>query len=76
MTAKEKLIQIVESAKSDNLERAERAFRGLSGEQLKEEYGRSGRTKGEVLEGYREDRREWEQAYALALRADDKAVRV
>ena len=69
MTAKEKLMQIVERAKGDDLERAERAFRGLTGDQLNEEYGQSGRTKGEILEGYRKERREWEQAYALAKRA-------
>ena len=69
MTAKEKLMQIVECAKGDDLERAERAFRGLTGDQLNEEYGQSGRTKGEILEGYRKERREWEQAYALAKRA-------
>ena len=69
MTAKEKLMQIVECAKGDDLERAERAFRGLTEDQLKEEYGQSGRTKGEILTGYRNERRDWEQAYALAKRA-------
>jgi hypothetical protein len=66
MTAKEKLIQIVRNAKDDSLERAEHAFRGLTEAELKQEYGCSGQTKGEILEGYRNDRREWEQAYALA----------
>ncbi len=69
MTAKEKLMQIVECAKGDDLERAELAFRGLTEDQLKEEYGQSGRTKGEILTGYRNERREWEKAYALAKRA-------
>jgi hypothetical protein len=69
MTAKEKLMNIVECAKGDDLERAERAFRGLTADQLTEQYGQSGRTKGEILEGYRKERREWEKAYALAKRA-------
>ena len=66
MTAKEKLIRIVEEAKGDNLERAEHAFRGLAGDQLNEEYGQSGRTKGEILDGYRRERADWKSAYALA----------
>ena len=69
MTAKEKLMHIVRGANGDDLERAERAFRGLTGDQLNEEYGQSGRTKGEILEGYRKERLEWEQAYALAKQA-------
>lgn len=69
MTAKEKLIRIVQKAKGDDLERAERTFQGLTGDQLNEEYGKSGRTKGEILEKYRKERREWEQAYELAKRA-------
>lgn len=66
MTAKEKLIRILENAKGDNLERAEMSFGKLTEDQLKEEWGRSGRTKGEILEGYREERKEWQAAYDLA----------
>ena len=68
MTAKDKLIRIVESAKGDDLERAEMSFGRLTKDQLKEEYGRSGRTKGEILEGYRQEREEWKEAYDLVRR--------
>jgi len=66
MTAQKKLLLIVERTRGDDLERAELAFRGLTKEQLAQEYGESGRTKGEMLDIYRKERREWEQAYALA----------
>jgi hypothetical protein len=69
MTAKEKLIQIVENAKGDKLERFEFLFSGLTEEQLKEEYGPSCLTKEEILTECRNERREWEQALALAKRA-------
>jgi hypothetical protein len=52
MTAKEKLLKIVDDAHGDDLERAELAFRGLTEEQLKEQYGNSGRSMGEILDGY------------------------
>lgn len=66
MTAKEKLIKIVEGARGDDLERAERAFGRFSQEQMKEEHGESGRTRAEILDAYKKERNEWNQAYALA----------
>lgn len=65
MTAQEKLLLIVERTRGDDLERAELAFRGLTKEQLAQEYAASGRSKGEMLDIYRKERREWEQVYAL-----------
>ena len=64
--AKATLMRIVERARGDDLERAEHAFAGLSQDQLNEEWGQSGRTKGELLERYRQQRREWQAAYDLA----------
>lgn len=72
MTPEEKLILIVERARGDDLERAERAFQGLTTEQLAEEYAASGRTKGEMLDIYRKERREWEQAYTLVKQLSSK----
>ena len=66
MTAKEKLIRIVEEAKGDDLERAEHAFRGMTKDQLSEPYGHSGSTCGQILDGYRRERADWKRAYALA----------
>lgn len=48
--------------KDDSLERAEAAFRNLSDKRLDKKYGESGRTCREILEGYRNGRREWREA--------------
>ena len=61
----EKLLRIVLNAKGDDLERAEAAFKRLSPEQMLEYHGDSGRTVQEILEGYREEREEWQDAYDL-----------
>jgi hypothetical protein len=52
-------------AKGDGLERAELGFRGLSDAELDTEHGQSGRTRREILEGYRRQRREWEAVKAF-----------
>jgi hypothetical protein len=46
----------MESYKGDNLERATRAFAGLSDKQMGEQYGQSGKTCREILDEYRVDR--------------------
>ncbi len=40
----------------DDLERARRAFNGLSPEQMQENYGQSGRTRQEILDEYVRER--------------------
>jgi hypothetical protein len=65
MTPRDKLFQIVRNAKGDDLERAERAFGHLSASQLKENYGESGNSKGNILEGYRKERKLWQEAFDL-----------
>ena len=62
MTAKEKLLKIVEAAKGDDLERTENAFRYSN---LNDLFGQSGQTKGQVLDAYRKERQEWQAAYNL-----------
>jgi len=66
MDAKTKLVRIVENARGDDLERAERQFAGMSDEDLDKPWGHNGITCREVLEGHRKERREWEAALALA----------
>lgn len=59
MTEQEKreyIRRVMLHAKSDDLERAEAAFRGAD---LTQQYGYSGSTRGEILEEYREGRRRW-----------------
>ena len=58
MTPKEKAIQIIQNAIGDDLERATRAFAYHTPSMLQAEYGQSGRTCIEVLEGYQKDRAE------------------
>jgi len=66
MNATAKLLRIVENAKGDDLERAERAFAGMTDEQLDRQYGHSGQSHRSILEGYRKERDEWEAAHQLA----------
>ena len=56
MTPKEYILRMLESSRGDDLERAEMAFRGQG---MDMEYGKSGRTRREILEAYKKDRVEW-----------------
>lgn len=62
----------VSNARGDNLERAQAAFRGLTDEQFGWQYGASGRTCREVLEGYKRDRAEHDEAAAYLARLFEK----
>lgn len=53
------------NAKGDDLERAESSFRHLTENQLDEEFGRSGKTKREIRDAYRESRARWQSANDL-----------
>lgn len=64
MTAEQKLMQIVENARGDDLERAEMEFAGMSERQLEEKLG-CGYTRGELIEAYRRSRSEWKAARNL-----------
>ena len=44
------------NAGGDDLERAECAFRGMSEKELDQQYGQSGNTCREILDGYRKKR--------------------
>lgn len=66
MTAKERLLRIVADARGDDLERAQAAFKGMTPDQLDQEYGLSRRTRREILAECTRRRREWEAAYELA----------
>ena len=70
MDAGTKLLRIVDSARGDDLERATRSFAHLSDGELDErQHGASGMTRREILDDYRADRREWEAARLLAVKA-------
>ena len=64
MTAAEQLLRIVRDAKGDDLERAEMAFANRP-DLLDHEYGQSGQTRRQILEGYRRGRAEWRGALEL-----------
>lgn len=51
------LLSIVRNAFGDDLERATAAFGGCTPEQLNSQYGQSGRTRGQILEEYKEHRK-------------------
>ena len=65
MTSKEKLMRIVQGARGDDLERARHAFQGMTDKEMEKEYGDSGRTRSQILEGYRKEREEWMAVYEL-----------
>lgn len=68
MTPAERLRRIVENAKGDDLERAERAFRNFSPSQMRGQWGESGKTPYEILDEYRQERAEWQRARDLLKR--------
>lgn len=47
MKMKQKLLKIVENAKGDNLERAERMFYGITNAELDKQYGQSKKKHGD-----------------------------
>jgi hypothetical protein len=55
---KEQVLKIAKNAlggSEDNLYRANMQFGRMTPEQLKEEYGQSGKTCGDVMQGYRDE---------------------
>lgn len=52
----------------DNLHRARAAFRGLTVEQMGEQYGESGETRAEVVAGYECEVERWKRALEDAQR--------
>jgi hypothetical protein len=50
--------------RGDDLERARAAFRGLTSRQMQEQYGQSGQTRQQILDGYEQHAREVEGAVA------------
>lgn len=64
-TIRKTLLDALDVYQSDSLERAEFAFRGFTPAQMAQQYGQSGQTRQEVLDGYRQHRaivttaREW-----------------
>lgn len=46
----------VHQRSGDNLERARAAFRGLSPAEMAKEYGQSGQTRQQILDGYEQER--------------------
>ncbi len=55
-------------ARGDDLERAECAFRGMTAEELDEQYGQSGRTRQQILDEYRESAARHTRAVAAFAR--------
>lgn len=53
---KDYIIKTLKYSKDDSLERAQRAFMGLSADQMNQQHGQSGRTRKEVLDCYQEAR--------------------
>ncbi len=65
---KKKLIDIVKNARGNKLERTEHEFEKYTPGQLQEEYGRSGLTRQQLLDDYRQEREEWQAAYDFVCR--------
>ena len=65
MMPTEVLRRAMDQYKGDNLERARHAFRGMTPEQMREQHGHSGKTRQQILDGYIEDRHEWQVASVM-----------
>lgn len=61
---KQKIISALRMTDSDNLERAERAFRHYSPAQMQEEHGQTGQTHQQILDGYRKARADTNETIA------------
>jgi hypothetical protein len=48
------LIAALSTYEGDNLQRAQYAFRGCTPEQMQQEYGQSGQTRQQILDGYQQ----------------------
>ena len=55
-TSKEVILAALHSYRGDDLERANIAFQNYSAKELDQEYGSSGQTPSAMLQGYKEDR--------------------
>lgn len=55
-------IKALKNMRGDDLERSKRAFRNCSPEQMNQEYGESGRTRNEIINGYYEKATEINEA--------------
>jgi len=51
-TAKETIRKALEAYRGDNLYRAQAAFRNCTPQQMQEQYGQSGQTRQEIVDGY------------------------
>ena len=47
-------VEALERLLGDNFARAQRAFRNCTAEEMAQEYGQSGETRQQILDGYRE----------------------
>jgi hypothetical protein len=63
-TESEKIVSIIENWKGDDLYRAQMAFRNLSVAQMNEQYGQSGQTCAQIVEGYRQHNAEADRLIA------------
>lgn len=61
---KQFIIDCVNQHRSDDLIRAKVAFRNLSSERMQEQYGRSGQTRQQILDGYEEREQQCNSAIA------------
>ncbi len=59
-----KIVKNALSGAEDNFLRANMQFGRMTAEQLKEEYGQSGRTCGDVMQGYHEENERLKQCVA------------
>lgn len=65
-TPKEVIITALNSYKGDDLEHAEMAFKNYTRDQLNKEYGQSGKTCRQVIDGLRKHREEVNNAIVWA----------
>ncbi len=63
---KEVILYALKNSRGDDLERAETAFKDLSPQELDEQYGQSGKTCQQILDDYRDHRKEIDNAIVWA----------
>ncbi len=68
MDIKKTILAALETYRGDNAERGRRSFKGLSAEQMNQQYGQSGKTYAELLRSWEDHEREVDAAIAHVKR--------
>jgi len=65
------ILKVLEWYRGDNLDRAELFFKGMTEDQMQQEYGQSGKTRAEILAGWTKHNNQIDDAIEWFLEKDN-----